>query len=55
MNTAKIMRLTNQLLDELENSGDEILVDLVCTNISCNTPFNEDEIAAAEEGDDPEW
>lgn len=55
MNTANIMRLTNRLLEELENCGDESLVDQVCTNISSNTPFDEDEIAAAEEGDDPEW
>ena len=55
MSRANIMRLANQLMSALETCYDGNFVDEVCSNIASNVPFDEDEIAAAEEGDDPEW
>ena len=46
---AKIMRMTNELLAALENCWDEDLTEKVCAAVSCNVPFDEDEIAEAEE------
>ena len=45
---AKIMRMTNDLLSALESCCDEDLTDRVCAAVSCNEPFDEDEIAEAE-------
>lgn len=45
---AKIMRMTNDLLAALERCWDENLTDQVCAAVSCNAPFDEDEIAEAE-------
>lgn len=55
MSKANIMRLANQLMSALETCYDGNFVDEVCANIASNVPFDEDKIAAAEEGDDPEW
>lgn len=41
---SEIKRLTNRLLLLLEICGDEELADEVCANVSCNTPFDEEEI-----------
>lgn len=46
---AKIMRMTNELLAALESCWDEELTDRVCAAVSGNEPFDEDEIAEAEE------
>ena len=48
---ADIMRMTNALLEALERCWDEGLTDRVCVAISSNEPFDEDEIAEAEEED----
>lgn len=46
---ASIMRMTNALLMALENCWDEELTERVCAAVSCNEPFDEDEIVEAEE------
>lgn len=45
---AKIMRLTNALLSALDSCYDEDLVDEVCARVSSYDPFDEDDIARAE-------
>lgn len=50
-NKAEIMRMTNALLAALESCWDEDLTDSVCAAVSCNAPFDEDEIAEAEKED----
>lgn len=45
----EIMRMTNALLAALESCWDEELTDKVVAAVSCNVPFDEDEIAEAEE------
>lgn len=45
----EIMLKTNALLEALENCWDEELIDRVCAAVAGNEPFDEDEIAAAEE------
>ena len=49
MNKAQIMRLANQLIEALDNCQDGDFVDEVCVNVASNVPFDEEEIAAAEE------
>lgn len=45
---ADVMRMTNALLEALENVWDEDLSDKVCIAISGNEPFSEEEIAEAD-------
>ena len=46
---ANIMRLVNQLLDELAYIDDEDFVDQVCAAVAGNERYGEDEIAKADE------
>lgn len=49
MTKVQIMRMTNELLEAMESYWDEDLTNRVCAAVSCNQPFDEDEIAAAAE------
>jgi hypothetical protein len=44
---ARVMSKTNELLRLLNACQDETLVDDVCARVSCNDPFDDDEIEAA--------
>lgn len=43
---AAIMRAANALCDMLENCNDGCFVDIVCSMVSCNDRFTDEEIEA---------